>query len=154
MIEIAAGATVPARQADVFAFLAEWQNHWELTAAKIELIELDEASDGPPRGVVRIRGPLGLRRTAVTRVITVREPTLIAGVAELGRRTTAHVRWQLRPAGTRTHVVLAASVASAGPLDRLLLRLGGRVWMQRLFARTLTLLAARMLAAPDRLQAA
>ena len=93
--------------------------------------------------VVRIRGPLGLHRTAVTSVDRVEPPRRLEGTARLGG-TRAEVAWTLRArdAGT-TEVGLAATVLRSGALDRLVLRLGGAAWMRRLFAATLAHLAER-----------
>jgi hypothetical protein len=44
------------------------------------------------------------------------------------------VRWRLHPAQAGTEVSLEATVDRTGPLDWLLLRLGGRRWLERRFA--------------------
>jgi hypothetical protein len=126
----------------VFAFLAERQNHTRLASRNIALLELADTPDGRYRGRMRIRGPFGLRRHATTRLTTTLEPSSLAGVARIGRRTTVEVSWQLHAVGRdRTRVVLSAVASSLGSVDRLLLLLGGAMWMERLFGVTLELLA-------------
>ena len=51
--------------------------------------------------------------------------------------TRAAISWVLAPADGGTRVTLRADLLEAGPLDRLLLGLGGRLWMARRFAATL-----------------
>jgi hypothetical protein len=41
------------------------------------------------------------------------------------------VTWRLEPHGAGTRVTLAAEVVSAAWWDRLVLALGGRLWLQR-----------------------
>jgi hypothetical protein len=94
-------------------------------------VELDAV--GPDGGLVRITGPLGIFRVARTRVIAADEPTKLRGTAEIGRRTHAAVRWEIVPAGAGSRVTLSARVERTSALDRLLLALGGRRWLQQLF---------------------
>ncbi|MEA2448833.1 MAG: hypothetical protein QOG63_765 [Thermoleophilaceae bacterium] len=138
---------VPAPAEDVFAFLSDLRNHWELTARSIRVVQLDGDRDG---GVVRIRGPLGARRTVHTRVTATRSPRLIIGVAELPGGTRALVSWTLAGRIRTTRVRLTAEIEHATPLDRLLLAAGGRTYMQGVFARTLERLAEHFTpAAPE-----
>jgi hypothetical protein len=91
-----------------------------------------------------MHGPLGLRRTATTRVEATDAPAFLRGTAALGR-TCAEVSWSLQPRGAHaTRVRLAAVVVRAGALDRVLLRFGGARWMRRVFAAALGHLAARL----------
>ena len=101
------------------------------------------ALDDGPGGTVRMRGPLGLRRTAHTTVTAMREPRLLIGIAELPGGTRARVSWTLAGRLGQTRVRLAAHVEHAAPLDRALLRLGGRVWLRRRFRDTLASWRAR-----------
>jgi hypothetical protein len=145
--DVEAVAVVPARCEDVFAFLADLENHWRLTGRFVEVIDLSGAPGRPADGGrVRIRGPLGLRRTAATRVAAVRAPRLIIGTAELPSGTRARVSWSLAGHLDSTRVRLAAGLERAGVLDRALLALGGRWWLRRQFASTLERLAAAMAA--------
>ena len=44
-----------------------------------------------------MRGPLGIRRAARTRVVVEERPSKLSGIAEVGPRTVARVSWTLRP---------------------------------------------------------
>jgi uncharacterized protein YndB with AHSA1/START domain len=115
---------------ELFGFLSDLENHWLLADRFIDVLELD--AHAPARGGrVRMRGPLGMRRTALTRVLEVVPETRIAGTAEIGARTLAHVSWMLFGVDGGTHVVLAARVERASLLDRVLLAAGGALWMRR-----------------------
>jgi hypothetical protein len=142
---IEAAAVVPAPRDAVFGFLSELENHWALEE-RFELVRLTSSNgDAPDGGRVRIRGPLGMGRTAFTRVVSVEPPARLAGTATLGRRTRAEVSWTLSDArGCTTLVRLSAVVAAAGPLDRLLLAVGGRAWLERRFAALLARLSERL----------
>jgi hypothetical protein len=65
------------------------------------------------------------------------------GVAELPGGTRARVSWTLAGRVNRTRVRLAADIERTAPLDRVVLALGGRAYMQRLFRRTLEQLVER-----------
>jgi carbon monoxide dehydrogenase subunit G len=139
-VEIEAVALVPAPPDDVFEFLCDLENHWSLTGRRVAVLGLNGDRDG---GTVRVRGPLGLGRTAETKVTAARSPRLLIGVAELPSGTRARVSWMLAPRVSQTRVRLNATVEHATPIDRLLLTVGGRWWMQRTFERTLERLADR-----------
>jgi hypothetical protein len=138
--EIEAAALIPAPPDEVFAFLADLANHWRVADRHVEVVSLNEAGDG---GVVRLRGPLGIRRTVRTHVTASREPRLLLGVAEVGDGTRARVSWTLAGRMNQTRVRLAADVERATPLDRMLLTLGGRAWLRRMFRHTLAQLGER-----------
>jgi Polyketide cyclase / dehydrase and lipid transport len=145
--EIEAAAIIPASPEEVFAFLSDLSNHWRLVDRFVEVIELCGPPDGPPdSGLVRLRGPLGVRRTVRTRVTASRSPRLIIGTAELGASTRARVSWTVAGRLGQTRVRLAAEVERATVLDRLLLACGGRVWLRRRFAFGLERLAERFMA--------
>jgi uncharacterized protein YndB with AHSA1/START domain len=132
-------AVIPAPVEEVFEFLSDLRNHWQLTAHSIHVVELDAGRDG---GLVRIRGPLGVGRTAHTHVTARRSPRLIIGTAELRSGTRARVSWTLAGRMRTTRVRLAADVEHASLPDRVLLALGGRAYMDGVFSRTLERLAA------------
>ena len=117
----------------LFAFLADLENHWLLTDRFVEVLTLERpAGGGPARGGrVRVRGPLGISRTAQTRVAVADPPHAIAGTAAIGRRTEAQVRWTLAPEGESTRVRLEAAVQRAGARDAVRLGSGGRRWLGR-----------------------
>ena len=90
---------------------------------------------GPTGGEVRMRGPLGISRVARTRVVKTVASTTLHGAAELGRRTHASVRWDIAPRNGGSDVTFSAFVDHASLVDRVLLALGGRWWLARVFAR-------------------
>jgi hypothetical protein len=68
----------------------------------------------------------------------------MSGTASIGRRTRGRITWTLStPHPDVTAVRLAASIQAAGPLDRALLLLRGRRWLQSRFQATLANLAKR-----------
>jgi uncharacterized protein YndB with AHSA1/START domain len=136
--DVEAAALVPAPPEDVFAFLSDLRNHWRLADRFVEVLTL-ESSDGgcADGGRVRVRGPLGLRRTVTTRVVAARAPRLLIGTAELASGTRARVSWVIAGRLGSSRVRLAAELEQARPLDRLLLAAGGRWWLRRRFASTL-----------------
>jgi hypothetical protein len=139
---------VPSGRGAVFAFLVDLGNHWSLADAAIEVLTLERSGGvGTPAdgGRVRLRGPLGIRRTVVTRVDAVEPPVSIAGTALVGDRTRARVRWELADAGEAgTRVTLVAVVGESSRVDRLLLRAGGRAWLHRRLDRILARLEQRL----------
>jgi carbon monoxide dehydrogenase subunit G len=141
----AAEREVHAPPAEVFAFLADLETHWQLADRFIEVVNLERPSAGGPAygGVVRMRGPLGFARTARTRVVEAHPPGRLAGTAAVGRATLARVSWTLRPRGEGTRVRLEASLERTSRLDRMLLRAGGRRWLGRRFEGILDTLAGR-----------
>jgi hypothetical protein len=128
---IAARRHVPRPRAELYAHLADLRSHWQLAGRWVEPIELRD--DG---GVVRVVGPAGLHRTIHTSLTDARPPECVAGEARIGG-TRAAIQWLLEEDGAGTIVTLRADVLEAGALDRALLALGGRRWMQGRFAATL-----------------
>jgi hypothetical protein len=122
----------------VFAFLTDLRNHWRLEHRFVALEELHGDAAG---GRVRMKGPLGLHRSARTRVLRVEEPrggrASLRGRAELSGGTVGHVRWDIAAADGDSLVTLTAAVERAALLDRALLALGGAWWLRRILARAL-----------------
>jgi hypothetical protein len=143
---IAAERVVAAPPADVFDFLADLENHWLLADRFVEVLSLERPPGGGPAhgGDIRMRGPLGVGRTARTRVDRAQPPGSMAGTAFVGKRTEAHVLWTLTPVATGTLVRLEATVERAGRGDALLLAAGGRRWLERRFGSILATLAQRV----------
>ena len=106
------------------------RNHWKLEHRFLEVDSVDADARG---GRVRMVGPFGIGRSADTRVVEAEEPSLLLGVADLGR-THAVVRWQIRPENGGSLVTLSATVERVSFGDRLLLLLGGRRWLEAVFA--------------------
>ena len=126
----------------VFAFLADLRNHWKLADRWIEVESLHIEAEGQATGgVVRIRGPLGLHRTARIRIVPASAPGSIEGWASVGRRTHAHVRWEIEAAARGSQVALSVEILRAGLPDRVLLALGGGHWMRGRLRSTLRALA-------------
>ena len=139
---IEATAVVPFTRDELFNYLADLENHWALADRFVEVVDLDrevtEHGLAPATGGrVRMRGPLGISRTARTRMLAADAPNGMLGMAHLGRRTLAVVSWTLVDDTPGALVGLRAEVVRAGALDRLLLALGGRRWLERRFASTL-----------------
>jgi len=112
----------------VFSFLASLENHWKLAGRWVEVVSIEDGS-----GRLRIRGPLGLYRTARTTVVDAQPSHVMHGTAELSGGTLARVGWELGEDTGGTAVRLSAEVERAALGDRLLLALGGRAWMERRF---------------------
>jgi len=128
-VKINASRTVRASPEAIFAFLSDLDNHWKLTGRWVEAVALHDAN-----GSVRIHGPLGLRRTARTRVVDASPSHVMHGTAELSGGTVARIAWELGEDVGGTAVRLSAEVERAALPDRMLLALGGRRWMTHRFA--------------------
>jgi hypothetical protein len=142
---IAASRRVPAPIGAVFGFLAVLENHWRLTDRWITVLSLDGGGDhGSPAqgGVVRMRGPLGISRTARTRVVGAEPPLGMHGTADVSARTRAAVTWSFADREGATDVLLSAEVTQASVVDRALLAFGGAAWMRRRFRSVLANLEA------------
>lgn len=131
--DISATRIVAADRGDVFAFLSDLENHWLIADRFVDVRDLEGPPGARTGGRVRIRGPLGVRRTAHTRVAFAHPVEAMGGSAQLGHTTSAEVRWLLRPQDAGTAVTLGATLRRAAPLDRLLLSVGGVAWMRRRF---------------------
>jgi uncharacterized protein YndB with AHSA1/START domain len=127
-VRIEASRVVGATPEAVFRFLSSLDNHWQLTGRWVEAVAIEDGS-----GRVRIRGPLGIHRTARTTVVDAKPDHLIDGTAELSGGTRARIAWELNEDADGTAVRLSAQVEHAAIPDRLLLALGGRAWMRRRF---------------------
>jgi hypothetical protein len=153
-MEISTRRTLPVGPEEAFAFLSQPHNHRRLATARIALRELDVTGDGELRGALMVlRGPLWLRRPARTHVVSMRRPAHLAGTARVGSGTEVEVRWDLVGAGAgATVAVLTATVTRVAITERLLLAVGGRAWVRRLFAATLERLAAELCEDPGRIR--
>ena len=143
---VAAERVVAATPEALFDFLVDLENHWLLADRFVVVGTLERPHPGAPAqgGTVRMRGPLGLARTARTRVVSSHAPRFIEGTAAVGPNTEALVRWTLTPDTAGTRVRLEAAVVRAGPLESLVLRVGGRTWLERRFAAILETLGRRL----------
>ncbi|HEY7705613.1 MAG TPA: SRPBCC family protein [Gaiellaceae bacterium] len=136
---ISAERVIPAEPERVFEFLSDLRNHWRLETAFVRLQDVDGSG-----GTIRLRGPFGLSREVRTRVLEAEPARRVAGRADLSGGTVGLVAWELLPAEGGTNVRLSASVPEASLLDRLILALGGRRWLGRLFSRALANLEAAL----------
>jgi hypothetical protein len=152
-MEISAHRALAVEPEAAFAFLSHPHNHRLLATARIRLRELDVSGDGDLRGgLMVLRGPLWLRRPARTRVLSARRPGHLSGMARVGSGTDVEVRWELDGAGAGATVArLTATVMRLALPERLLLAIGGRIWVRRLFVATLERLADELCEEPGRI---
>jgi hypothetical protein len=136
---VASSLLVRAPAHAVYDFLERLPNHALITG---DGLRVEGVADDGMSALISMRGPLGIRRTARTRVTTRHRPRAFGGTAEVGRRTRAYVHWVIEYADAGSLVTLTATILRAGALDRLLLTIGGRQWLARSFDRALALLAA------------
>jgi uncharacterized protein YndB with AHSA1/START domain len=141
---IATSRLVAAPPDTVFRYLEDLANHERLAPHTADLMKLYRRPGHLDRAIVRLRGPLGLRRTASTELVRTDPPRLIVGRAMLGSRTTVSVSWTIATAPSGSVVSLSATIEAAGPLDSLVLRIGGRSWIARRFSSALDSLAAQV----------
>lgn len=142
MRPISASRVLRADRDATFAFLRDLDRHWRIAGRWVDVVDLEGPVGGRTGGVVRVRGPLGLRRVVRTTVAGLRPPEGLEGVARAGSRTEARVTWRLEAAGPgATRVELGVAVLRAGGPDRVLLAAGGRLWLRRHLATTLGRLA-------------
>jgi hypothetical protein len=128
----------------VFGYLEDLSNHVSLAPGSARVLSLGPGDRGLGHAVVRLTGPLGLRRTASTEIIRADAPGFIAGRASVGSRTRACVTWRIAADEDGSGVTLSAAIEAAGPLDALVLRLGGRRWIARRFAAALGVLQRQL----------
>lgn len=121
---------VPA--AKVSGFLGDLENHWRLSP-RFQVLGLDRDAEGAATGgTIRVRGPMGLRRTVRTRVEWVDLPTGMRGSA-VAEGMRAEVSWQIESAIDVCVVTLSVSVVRPSWRDRTLFALGGTGWLRRQF---------------------
>jgi len=128
-VPITRARVIQRSQSDIFETLAILRNHWGLSDGfEVRAVRVSPA--GEQQGAtVRVRGPFGLRRTVRTTLTAAVPPARIDGEARAGR-SRVHVSWALREVSPdRTYVELALRVTRIGPVDRLLLAAGGRLWL-------------------------
>ena len=101
----------------VFGYLEDLANHVSLAPGSAEVLSLGPGEAGLGQAVVRLTGPLGLRRTATTEIIRADAPGFIAGRARVGSRTRACVTWRIGSGEDGSDVTLSASIEAAGPMS-------------------------------------
>jgi hypothetical protein len=137
-------AHVGASPRRVFAFLEDLENHRLLTGRAMAIEELDGPPGARTGSRVRLRGPFGVRRRGRIRMLDSRAPGRMIGSAEIGRGTLASISWTIADDPTGSRVRLEAEIVRLGVSDRVLLALGGRRWMRRLFEEAVNRLAERL----------
>ncbi len=120
---LTAQVVVPTPREELYGLLADLRAHWRLAGRWVQPLDLSDHG-----GVVRVHGPLGLRRTVTTRLLELRAPALVAGEATAGR-TRAAISWTLEQRDGGTLVTLSARLLAVSATDRTLLALGGRRWL-------------------------
>jgi hypothetical protein len=128
----------------VFDFLADLRNHALLAPRWVKLRSRDLGTELPHQAIVRLHGPLAIRRTATTTIVDARAPALVTGRARIGERTRAAVPWTIAGRPNHSSVSLRVTVEETGFLDGMLLSLGAREWLQRRFADALACLADQL----------
>lgn len=121
------------------AYLANLDNHWDLCNDVIEGWSLDGPQAAPTGAVLELKGPLGIRRTARTRLLGT-SPSKVWGRAQLANGTWARITWRFAAARGTTTVSLELELRAAGLFDRWLFSLA-RPWVTRQLARALDRLA-------------
>jgi hypothetical protein len=131
---IVACTEVAAPPEAVFAFLNRLENHAGLAPSPVQVLYLHTCPDGGAHALVRLTGPLGVRRSARTDLLrTPLDSTYVAGRATIGDHTEASVTWTIEPTRQGSLVTLFVSLVSTGFLDWLLLSLGARRWLASQF---------------------
>jgi hypothetical protein len=134
-VTAAAVLTISAETA--YEFLSHLPNHARIAGRRLRVESLATERLG---GRIAIRGPLGLRRTAVTTITYLTPPVGVGGTADVGRSTTGQVDWEIRRLADGCRVTLTATILRVGVLDRVLFGMGGRWWLTRGFERAIVLL--------------
>jgi hypothetical protein len=145
--QIMAGSELHHAPQVVFDFLADLRNHALLAPGSVKLRARDLSAELPAQAIVRLRGPLAIRPTATTAIVEATAPGVITGRDSIGKRTRASISWTIAGRRDHTSVTLRATAQDAGFLDGVLLRPGGRRWLQRRFADALACLAGQLAAA-------
>lgn len=125
----------------MFTFLAELRNHRRLADRSVRVEEMDRPDEARPEGAwIRVRGPFTISRRVHTRILRSTAPAdgvggVLEGEAEASNGTTASIVWRLSAVPGGTRVSLEAVVERSTRLDRLLLALGGRRWLESVLLR-------------------
>ena len=114
-LAVAAGTITAARLVShpperVYAFVADIENHRQLSDPHLHLDELNRKRSG---GRITISGPLGLRRTAWMTVTVKDAPHCFGGSATVGNRTRAHADWRIEATQHGARVVLESGASTS-----------------------------------------
>jgi carbon monoxide dehydrogenase subunit G len=141
---IVASRQIAAPAEAVLRFLADLENHVQLAPGSVEVLSLDTDPGLGAGALVRLKGPLAIRRTASTEFLRTPVSDSIVGRARIGDGTRASVVWRIQGHAAGSAVTLCATIDAASPRDGLLLRLGGRRWLAKRFAAALDHLADQL----------
>jgi hypothetical protein len=129
-MSIGARASIAASPSEVFGLLGDLDRHREITDRGLRIVSLQ----GPPGrrtgGLVELRGPAGLTRLARTSVHGAEPHSRLWGAAETAEGAEAFLEWRVEPDGDGTQVEVRVYVRAGSWRDRLLLRLGGKLWLR------------------------
>jgi hypothetical protein len=128
MTRIRAEGTVTNTPEEVYAFLERLENHRLLGD---EHLHMESLRDDRRGATISVRGPAGLRRTALTEVTTTQAPHRFGGTVTTTTNTRAGAWWTIEPNPLGARVSLNAAIAPRGIVDRVLLAVGGRRWLER-----------------------
>jgi hypothetical protein len=120
-------------------FLASLDNHWDLCEGMVEVTSLDGPVERPHGASLTLRGPLGIRRAARTRLLGA-SLNKVWGRARLANGTEARVTWRFAPGRGTTEVELELELRDARLVDRWLFALI-RPWVTGQLSRALGRLA-------------
>ncbi len=143
-MELYASRSIPASREHVYGILEKLERHFELIGDRAERLSREGSGFR-----LRLRGPLGMRRTVRTSLTFHEPPELIVGRVEAGSQTRGSVRWTLQAGHPGTWVEIVARAESLGALDRMLLRLGGRRWLAQVLEAALAGLDAQTREVPS-----
>ena len=141
MKTVCAESTVASTPEEVYRFLERLENHWRLNDHYLRVESLRADRRG---AMISIRTPGGLHRTARTEVTTALAPKRFGGTITPNTRTRAGAWWTIEPTGNGARVALQAAIFPKGLVDRLLLALGGRWWLERRCERVVSRLAGAL----------
>jgi carbon monoxide dehydrogenase subunit G len=147
---IVARRQISAPAESVIRFLADLEHHARLAPGSVQVLRVSRPAGRRARTLVRLTGPLGMKRTASTELLQTRPANSIAGQARIGKRTVASVAWCVEQNDGGSFVTLRATVDAAGPIDRVVLLLGGHRWLARRFDAALERLSDLLAATPSR----
>src|SRR3712207_267595 len=137
---ISARRIMAAPSAAIFSFLTDLENQFLLAHDHTRSLVLDGPPGARHSATLRIRGPLGLPRSARARIVATAEPSHVITSVALGR-TVVRFRWTLSPLPASTGVELTAEVPAIGLIDRALFAAGGRRTVERRLHTALATLA-------------
>jgi hypothetical protein len=125
----------------VYGFLERLENHVRLNDKflRVEALRPDQRG-----ATISISAPGGVRRTAWTEVTTALAPRRFGGTVTAATRTRAGAWWTIEPSIDGTRVALQADIFPRGIVDRVLLAIGGRWWLEQRCRRVVGRLGAEL----------